>query len=204
MNSMKKLSDEDVWACFCKGDSAAFEEVYCRYHPVLSSYGMRMTGDPEFVADVIQNLFVKLIRNCRNLRRTDNLKYYLLTAFRNRVFDEYRKGNQSVPLEENDRFFVYDKMPDSSFEADDEEMRVTASLEKALEHLSKRQREILYLYYVKGLTHAQIANMLGINRQSSKNLLFRALMHLRNMVYLCVTQLIFSGLMSYFYYFFKK
>ena len=43
-------------------------------------------------------------------------------------------------------------------------MEKTARLEKLLEHLSSRQKEILYLYYVKGLSHQQIAEMLGINR----------------------------------------
>ncbi len=43
---------------FIKGETAAFEEVYRRYYSLLYSYGIRMVGDRELVADTIQNLFV--------------------------------------------------------------------------------------------------------------------------------------------------
>ena len=41
-------------------------------------------------------------------------------------------------------------------------------LMKALTKLSPHQREIIYLYYVNGLGHDEIAEILGINYQSSK------------------------------------
>ena len=65
-----------LWESFIKGETAAFEEVYRRYYSLLYSYGIRMVGDRELVADTIQNLFVKLILNCRNLHYTDNVKAY--------------------------------------------------------------------------------------------------------------------------------
>ena len=63
-----------LWESFIKGETAAFEEVYRRYYSLLYSYGIRMVGDRELVADTIQNLFVKLILNCRNLHYTDNVQ----------------------------------------------------------------------------------------------------------------------------------
>ena len=50
-----------LWESFIKGETAAFEEVYRRYYSLLYSYGIRMVGDRELVADTIQNLFVKRI-----------------------------------------------------------------------------------------------------------------------------------------------
>ena len=52
-------------------------------------------------------------------------------------------------------------------------------LMKALTKLSPHQREIIYLYYVNELGHNEIAGILGINYQSSKNLLSRTLRKLR-------------------------
>ena len=63
-----------LWESFIKGETAAFEEVYRRYYSLLYSYGIRMVGDRELVADTIQNLFVKLILNCRNLHYTEDRK----------------------------------------------------------------------------------------------------------------------------------
>ena len=69
-----------LWESFIKGETAAFEEVYRRYYSLLYSYGIRMVGDRELVADTIQNLFVKLILNCRNLHYTDNVKAAFLLS----------------------------------------------------------------------------------------------------------------------------
>ena len=57
MDNLKLLDDEQVWRLFREGNRWAFEEIYSRYHPVLSAYGMRLTGDPDMVADAVQDLF---------------------------------------------------------------------------------------------------------------------------------------------------
>ena len=49
----------------------------------------------------------------------------------------------------------------------------------AFSRLSPHQQEIIYLYYVNELKHEDIAEILGINYQSSKNLLFRSLSKLK-------------------------
>ena len=82
MDNLKLLGDEQVWRLFREGNRWAFEEIYSRYHPVLSAYGMRLTGDADMVADAVQDLFVKLIRNCSSLKQTDSVKYYLQSPSR--------------------------------------------------------------------------------------------------------------------------
>lgn len=132
-----------LWESFIKGETAAFEEVYRRYYSLLYSYGIRMVGDRELVADTIQNLFVKLILNCRNLHYTDNVKAYLLCSFRNKLLDAFQS------LRPN-------------------------------------------LYYVKELSHQEISAILGMNPQSSKNLLSRTLARLREFFFSVSTIWIFS------------
>ena len=56
MDSLKSMSDEQVWRLFREGNRLAFEEMYSRYHPVLSAYGMRLTGDPEPFRKAYQEL----------------------------------------------------------------------------------------------------------------------------------------------------
>lgn len=63
-----------LWESFIKGETAAFEEVYRRYYSLLYSYGIRMVGDRELVADTIQNLFVKFIS-----KRTKQIRFYIIS-----------------------------------------------------------------------------------------------------------------------------
>ena len=169
-----------LWESFIKGETAAFEEVYRRYYSLLYSYGIRMVGDRELVADTIQNLFVKLILNCRNLHYTDNVKAYLLCSFRNKLLDAFQSLR---PME---------GIINSLFKKDDVDVKNERRLAKAISRLSGRQREILYLYYVKELSHQEISAILGMNPQSSKNLLSRTLARLREFFFSVSTIWIFS------------
>ena len=166
-----------LWESFIKGETAAFEEVYRRYYSLLYSYGIRMVGDRELVADTIQNLFVKLILNCRNLHYTDNVKAYLLCSFRNKLLDAFQSLRPMEVIEECHEFFPMGEEIINS---------------KAISRLSGRQREILYLYYVKELSHQEISAILGMNPQSSKNLLSRTLARLREFFFSVSTIWIFS------------
>ena len=171
-----------LWESFIKGETAAFEEVYRRYYSLLYSYGIRMVGDRELVADTIQNLFVKLILNCRNLHYTDNVKAYLLCSFRNKLLDAFQSLRPMEVIE----------IINSLFKKDDVDVKNERRLAKAISRLSGRQREILYLYYVKELSHQEISAILGMNPQSSKNLLSRTLARLREFFFSVSTIWIFS------------
>lgn len=182
-----------LWESFIKGETAAFEEVYRRYYSLLYSYGIRMVGDRELVADTIQNLFVKLILNCRNLHYTDNVKAYLLCSFRNKLLDAFQSLRPMEVIEECHEFFpMGEEIINSLFKKDDVDVKNERRLAKAISRLSGRQREILYLYYVKELSHQEISAILGMNPQSSKNLLSRTLARLREFFFSVSTIWIFS------------
>ena len=131
-----------LWESFIKGETAAFEEVYRRYYSLLYSYGIRMVGDRELVADTIQNLFV------RNLHYTDNVKAYLLCSFRNKLLDAFQSLRPMEVIEECHEFFpMGEEIINSLFKKDDVDVKNERRLAKAISRLSGRQREILYLYY---------------------------------------------------------
>lgn len=64
------------------------------------------------------------------------------------------------------------------FAKDDIDVVNEKRLAKGIAALSARQREILYLYYIKELSHKEIAVILEMNLQSCRNLLSRTLAHL--------------------------
>ena len=56
------------------------------------------------------------------------------------------------------------------------------ALERALEKLTRHQRDVFLLYEVEGFRHAEIAGMLEITEAASKNTLFQAKKNLREML----------------------
>lgn len=179
-NQQTNKDDVALWKLFLRGDPEAFGEVYRRFYPLLKSYGMRMTSDEELVRDVIQELFVKLISNYRNLHATDNVRFYLLCAFRHKLTDTFAAMRQTEDVEACADYFCFDSEDiERLFDKDDDTLYRERKLGLAVAQLSGRQREILYLYYVKNLSHREIATLLSISVQSSKNLLFRTIARLK-------------------------
>lgn len=174
-------SEETLWKLCLKGERDAFKEIYCRFHSPLYNYGIKIVSDTDLVKDCIQDMFIRLIQNYRTLSATPNVKGYLFKALRNALYDtlEKQKVMENIALYE-ETFIADELFPLLSFE-DSERDRQAKLLMEVFSLLSAHQQEIIYLYYVNGLKHEEIAEVMGINYQSSKNLLFRSLAKLRKL-----------------------
>lgn len=176
-----QISDEKLWGLCLIGDKEAFKEIYCRFYSLLYNYGSKMVSDKDLVKDCIQDVFIKLIQNYQSLSATPNVKGYLIKALRNKLYDALEKEKNTEDISLYEEVFVTDELlPLLSFEDSDTDNQAKY-LMQVFSQLSSHQQEIIYLYYVNGLKHEEIAEVMGINYQSSKNLLFRSLSSLRKL-----------------------
>lgn len=174
------LSDTELWDLFLKGDKKAFAYIYQKQYRLLLAYGIKLCDDPELVRDCIQDLFVKLHTNRKNLSPTLNINIYLICALKHRLFKELSNSMRMETIEE----FLFDLAVDEEFmdrfTDNDEEWMQKKKLQKAIEQLSSRQKEAIYLRFIRDLSYEEIGEVLGINYQSSKNLISRTLVKLRD------------------------
>ncbi|MDB9151678.1 RNA polymerase sigma factor, partial [Parabacteroides distasonis] len=111
-----------------------------------------------------------MIQNHETLSPTVNVKGYLLKTLRHKLYDTIEKNRKMEDISLYEDTFQTDELFSRiSLDTTEADERVKL-LMKALTKLSPHQREIIYLYYVNGLGHDEIAEILGINYQSSKNL----------------------------------
>ena len=173
------LSDTELWNLFLKGDKKALAYIYKKQYRLLLAYGIKLCNDPELVRDCIQDLFVKLHTNRSNLSETININTYLICALKQRLFKEVSSSVQMETIED----FLFDFTADEEFfdrfVDNDEEWMQKKKLEKAIKLLSSRQKEAIYLRFIRDLSYEEIGEVLGINYQSSKNLVSRTLIKLR-------------------------
>lgn len=171
--------DDYWWKLFYKGEKAALEFFYKKHYNLLYNYGLKLLNDPELIRDFIQDIFYKLCKRSRNVEITD-LKVYLLRAMRNIIYDYYAVRKEAVSMEEMSFMIPEDDTVfNSFFSKDDEDIRKWKSVLDAINALPNQQKQILYLYYVKGLTHKEISEVLEINPQSSMNALSKSIRKLR-------------------------
>ncbi len=169
------------WQEFVSGNDDSYCWIYTTYAQKLYQYGMCFTTDTELVKDCIQDIFIKLIQNYRSLSPTPNVKGYLIKALRNKLYDTLEKEKPTDDISLYEETFITDELfPLLSFGDSEADDRVRW-LMQVFSQLSPHQQEIIYLYYVSELKHEEISEVMGINYQSSKNLLFRSLSSLRKL-----------------------
>lgn len=158
----------------------ALELSYKKHYNLLYNYGLKFVNDSKQVEDFIQNIFFKLCRR-GNLHDIGDLKIYLLRAMRNTVYDHYASRHDTLSIDDIEFSLTDDKESFKNiFTKDDEEIRQYQSLLKAINALPPQQKQILYLFYIKGLSHKEIGEILDITPQSSMNSVSKTIRRLQN------------------------
>lgn len=168
--------DTDIWNQFRKGDAEAFAVLFDRNSDKLFRYGSKFVQDEELVKDCIQDVFVKLHQRREKLPEMDNPFFYLCITLKNALFDNLARAGRMVTVSTEDiPFHVEFAYTDEQSEDED----LIEKFEQVISLLSDRQKEAIYLRYQMELSYEEISQLLGINYQSTRNLIHRALEKVR-------------------------
>jgi RNA polymerase sigma factor (sigma-70 family) len=169
-----------LWQRFRSGDPDAFDQLVQLHYQSLFRYGIRLDADDEYIKDCIQDIFVELWQRRQTVRETEFVKFYLLKSLRRRIFRGRAKwGANWESLQENYQFEVEFSI-ESQLITTEAAHNQAHQLEVLMNQLSRRQKEVIFLKFYQNLTHEQIAEVMGVNRQSVYNVLHEALQKLRN------------------------
>lgn len=194
---MASALPSEIWDEFVSGDQDCFRRLFKVYYQGLYGYGLKLCKDPDLVKDSIQNLFVTIWEGRDNLSHINSPNVYLYVSLRRNIL---RSIKQQARIEDiaND---VHNEF-DIHFGADElmmkNESRVEQKekLQEALNHLSNKQKEVLYLHYYNGMSYSEIEEILSINRQSVRNHMYRAMETLRSVLDIDVMRLVISLLIA--------
>ena len=166
----------DIWQKFTEGDDDALSSIYFEFFDKLLNFGMKYTSDRFMVEDCIQNLFVDLLKNRQSRKPVHHLKFYLTKALRNQMLYEHRKVKKLVPIDKfgETEFKITYSIEKSLIANETDEVR-SRFLKMAVEKLSDRQKEALYLKFNCGFDYSQISELMDINIESARTLIYRTL-----------------------------
>lgn len=181
---MRKIetADKVLWSQFKKGDRESFSLIYQQNITALLNYGLKINADSAILKDNIQDLFIELWNTRVNLSEVDSIKFYLFKALRFKLIRFEKKQAVSnklslilleTPKEKTD-LSTEDKIIDEETHENQREL-----LQKALMSISTRQKEAIQLRFYHGFTREQIADLMQLNYQSVSNLLYTAILRIR-------------------------
>lgn len=172
--------DEELWDQFREGDNDCFELIYNTHIKTLISYGRRINNDHDLVANCVQQLFTNLLDRRKYLGPTNSIKFYLIKSFRSILIKELKKtrimilehsGNESQKEHEGS---IEDRLI-----YDEQNKELSNQLSGAIDYLSPREKEILYLKFYSDISNKEISELLSISYQSVKNTATRAIQKLK-------------------------
>jgi len=93
-----EATDADLVAAIRAGDDRAFEELYQRYFPRISSFVCRMLHDTAGCEDVAQDAFMSALRRMRATDTEINFKPWIYQIARNAAIDAHRRRTHAVEV----------------------------------------------------------------------------------------------------------
>ncbi|MBO9633437.1 MAG: sigma-70 family RNA polymerase sigma factor [Chitinophagaceae bacterium] len=184
-------TDSALWRSFKEGDKEAFRQLYHQHFNNLYEYGCRLCMDTELVRDAIHDLFVKIWNSRPNLGDVAAVRSYLLVSLRGTIYNRLQREARIVPGADPD-----DHPFEMVFSVESEYIRretisiQTRQLLDAMNQLSPRQKEVIWLRYMEELDYEEIAAIMGITVKSTYKLSARGLETLRDLMNIAPATLI--------------
>lgn len=181
MNNLLIMNELAWWEDLRQGKKEALSKIYNEHIGLLINYGRKFTRDDQLVEDAIHDLFVDLWNRHSNLGKTDSVVRYLLGSLRRRIIRQDQKIKKHVQQDVDPDLYNFQVSLDIEnlmVLAEGDEIR-SRKLQKAIEGLSKRQKEAIYLRFQSEMDYEQVGEIMKISYQSARNLIHNAIKSLR-------------------------
>lgn len=174
------MNTDLMWQKFInERDDPSFSLLYNTYVEVLYAYGIHLGFRDELCKDAIQDVFYNLYVKKSELRKIKNPTAYLFKSYKYRLIDLVRKEAKIENIDSyEDSFTLYINILDNIVDAEESTL-LKKKVEKLLECLSGQQREALYMRYMLGLGYDEIGEILQINSDSVRKLMYRSMEKIR-------------------------
>lgn len=157
----------------------AYTQLYNKYSALLYSFVFKLTKSNTLSQDIVQEAFIKIWINRKELSIDISIKSYLFKMVQNMAIDAFRKQVNKLEITGYLELIQDSQIPltDSCtiFDLDEFEIR----LKEAKQKLTKQQRLIFVLVKENEKKVSEVAELLEITEQSVRNQLSAALAKLR-------------------------
>lgn len=157
------LTDQELLALYLRGDVRAFEEILERYERPLLRYVLRLFasrgGARELAEDIVQEAFLRLVREAGKLGEIVRLEAWLYRVARNLAVDAARKEER---MDRRARLAASAETVQGA-PSPEERREVDGIVAEKLFGLPANQRDVLILKIQEGKSYREISEITGLS-----------------------------------------
>src|SRR4029077_15489183 len=151
------MSEDAALAAACRsGDLRAYERLYTIHGARMKNVARNVLGNPSDAEDAVQETFLKVQRSIASFRGQSSFVTWTYRILINTCYDARRSRMRKKEVANDDS----EETPRQEPRAPGAHPTLRMALERALEKLTRHQRDVFLLYEVEGFRHAEIAGML--------------------------------------------
>ncbi|SMC98198.1 RNA polymerase sigma factor [Pedobacter nyackensis] len=177
MRNYEHVSDMELVYLLRSGSEAAFAEIYQRYQPLLYNYVYRKLQDKEEARDAVQDVYVNLWKCKDDFPIMTTLSGYLFKATLNKALGIFRHKKITWAHEAS---FKETTNNTSSTDYMIREKEIKETIQKEIDALPGKMREVFLLRHKDGLSNKQIAATLTLSEHTVATQIKNALRVLRS------------------------
>lgn len=176
---MTEVSEKKIIEKVLGGDANAFEELVLKYEKTVYNLALRMVGDRDDASDMTQEAFIKAYGSLSSFRGDSKFSVWIYRITTNVCLDflrsKSRKQQVSLTVSDDDEDAQLD-IPDPSSDPEQQLIKKISmqSVEEGLKTLPDKQRQILVMRELGGMSYAEIGKALSLEEGTVKSRIFRA------------------------------
>lgn len=179
-----KNTDTELIQRILDGDQNAFANLIRKYQKQIHTLAWRKIGDFQIAEDIVQETFLQVYQKLETLEDPTQFTRWLYQIANRFCIAQIRKNSiQTQPLEETDISEIETEAYSQFVAAEHAKTTADAQrdlVEKLLEKLKEKDREVITLHYLEEMSSPEIGELLGIPENTIKSRLHRAKQQLKN------------------------
>lgn len=177
---MTEVSEKKIIEKVLGGDANAFEELVLKYEKTVYNLALRMVGDRDDAFDMTQEAFIKAYGSLSSFRGDSKFSVWIYRITTNVCLDflrsKSRKQQVSLTVSDDDDEDAQLDIPDPKADPEQQLIKKISmqSVEEGLKTLPDKQRQILVMRELGGMSYAEIGAALSLEEGTVKSRIFRA------------------------------
>ena len=186
MNSLCKLTDEELVNLYVEGKNEAFDILLNRHKNKIFSYIFFIAKDKGLTEDIFQETFVKAIVTIKQGRYTENGKFsaWIIRIAHNLIIDHFRQErNENTISNDQQEIDLLNNMKYCEQTIEDKMIKnqISSDVQNLIRILPENQKEVVLLRYYKNLSFKEIADLTGVSINTALGRMRYAIMNMRKL-----------------------